>query len=138
MEWLLAMSLLAETAARLRDSESASVLYRLLEPYARLNVADPLEGMRGSVARYLGLLADMLERCNEASRHFEEALAVMNRWAPAPGSPTRRPTTVEPSLRAERQRLRPSCSPPPLRPTAGWVWNATPKQASCSKFSQIA
>ena len=50
------MSLLAETAARLRDSESASVLYRLLEPYARLNVADPLEGMRGSVARYLGLL----------------------------------------------------------------------------------
>ena len=62
MEWLLAMSLLAETAARLRDSESASVLYRLLEPYARLNVAEPLEGMRGSVARYLGLLADMLER----------------------------------------------------------------------------
>jgi hypothetical protein len=72
-EWLFATSLLAETAAMLRSGEAARVLYRALSPWAALNVVDQGEGIRGSVARYLGLLAGTLERWDEADRHFTEA-----------------------------------------------------------------
>ena len=72
-EWLFGASLLAETAALLRSVEAAEVLYRALSPWAALNVVDQGEGIRGSVARYLGLLASTLERWDEADRHFTEA-----------------------------------------------------------------
>jgi DNA-binding SARP family transcriptional activator len=75
-EWLFGMSLLAETSALLRDIHSAAVLYRLLIPWAAYNAADPGEGIRGSVSRYLGLLATTAERWAEAEGHFEEALAM--------------------------------------------------------------
>jgi DNA-binding SARP family transcriptional activator/tetratricopeptide (TPR) repeat protein len=75
-EWLYGMSLLAETAALLRHSESAAVLYRLLLPWASLNVADVGEGIRGSAARYLGMLAAAVERFDEAEPHFDQALAL--------------------------------------------------------------
>jgi hypothetical protein len=84
MEWLLAMSLLAETAARLSHTESASVLYRLLVPYAQLNVADTAEGMRGSVGRYLGILAAMLGHWDQASQYFEEAVDTNGRMGTRP------------------------------------------------------
>jgi DNA-binding SARP family transcriptional activator len=74
MEWLLGMSLVAETAVRLRDAERAAVLYRLLLPYGALNAVDTAEGIRGSVSRYLGLLAMTCERWDDASRHFEDAV----------------------------------------------------------------
>jgi DNA-binding SARP family transcriptional activator len=78
-EWLLAMSLLAETAGILDDTDSAAVLYRLLVPWAGLNVADQAEAVRGAVARYLGILAATLDRWEEAERHFENALAMNER-----------------------------------------------------------
>lgn len=74
-EWLYGLSLLAETAALLGDAGSAAVLYDLLGPWADRNVVDVAEGMRGSVSRYLGLLAATLKRWDEAQRHFEHALA---------------------------------------------------------------
>jgi Bacterial transcriptional activator domain len=46
-EWLLAMSLLAETSALLRRRDSAAVLHRLLTPSADLNVGDHPEGDQG-------------------------------------------------------------------------------------------
>jgi DNA-binding SARP family transcriptional activator len=70
-EWLYGMSLLAETAALVGDATSSAVVYRLLLPWATFNAADTAEGMRGSVSRYLGLLAP---RPDEAERHLESAL----------------------------------------------------------------
>jgi DNA-binding SARP family transcriptional activator len=75
-EWLYAMSLLAEAAALVRDSDSASVLYGLLLPWAALNAADMSEGIRGSVSRYLGLVATTTKRWEEAKLHLEDALAM--------------------------------------------------------------
>jgi DNA-binding SARP family transcriptional activator len=75
-EWLYAMSLLAETSALLGHPGSAAVLYRLLVPWAALNVADVGEGIRGSVARYLGMLATTVEQWDDAELHFEKALAL--------------------------------------------------------------
>ncbi len=66
------------------DADSAEVLYRLLLPWAAFNVADQPEAIRGSVSRYLGLLAAMLERWNEAFRHFEDALAMNERMGARP------------------------------------------------------
>jgi hypothetical protein len=74
MEWLYGMSLLAETCALLGDTDSAPVLYGLLLPWAAFNVADHPEGFRGSVSRYLGILAATMERFEDAARHFEDAL----------------------------------------------------------------
>ena len=71
------MSMLAEVAVLLGDAAAASTLYDLLLPWAALNVVDQCEGIRGSAARYLGLLAAATERPEAAERHFEEAL-VMN------------------------------------------------------------
>jgi len=75
-EWLLGISLLAEAAALAADVDAVVVLYRRIEPWAALNAADPGEGMRGSMARYLGLLAATLGRFDDAERHFEHAIAM--------------------------------------------------------------
>jgi hypothetical protein len=83
-EWLLGMSVLAETAALLGDGDRAPVLYRLLTPYAACNAMDFPEGMRGSVSRHLGLLAATMSRLDDAARHFEEALAMNRRMGLRP------------------------------------------------------
>ena len=84
MEWLYGMSLLAETCFRLRDADSARVLYGLLLPYGAFSAADYPEGNRGAVSRYLGLLATALERWTEAGQHFEAALAMNARMGARP------------------------------------------------------
>jgi tetratricopeptide (TPR) repeat protein len=78
------MSLLAETAALLGDTDSAAILYRLLLPWEALNAVDQAEGIRGSVARYLGLLATTTERWDEAELHFDNALAMNDRMGARP------------------------------------------------------
>jgi DNA-binding winged helix-turn-helix (wHTH) protein/tetratricopeptide (TPR) repeat protein len=73
--WLTAMTSFAEIAASLGDREYAQALYPLLLPYARLNaVHDLLRTDRGAVAHYLGMLASILDRPDEAVAHFESAL----------------------------------------------------------------
>jgi DNA-binding SARP family transcriptional activator len=84
LEWLYGMSLLAETCARLDDAETAAVLYRLLLPWSAFNAVDVPEGMRGSVARYLGLLASTIERVDKACCHFEDALQMNERMGARP------------------------------------------------------
>jgi tetratricopeptide (TPR) repeat protein len=83
-EWLLGMSMLAETSALLRRRDSATVLYRLLTPWAELNVGDHPEAIRGSVARYLGILASAVERWDDAELHFEAAIAANERMGLRP------------------------------------------------------
>ena len=75
-EWLYGMCLLAETAVILDDSAAAAALYPLLEPWSKLVAVDHPEGSRGSVARYLGLLATTLERPDEAKNWLEAAITV--------------------------------------------------------------
>ena len=75
-EWLHSMSMLAESAALLGDTSAATVLYRLLLPYGEYNVENAADAIRGSVSRYLGLLASTLERWQDASAHFESALTL--------------------------------------------------------------
>jgi DNA-binding SARP family transcriptional activator/tetratricopeptide (TPR) repeat protein len=83
-EWLLGMSLLAETATSLGDSRRAGALYRKLLPYAdRVAVGVP-EISVGAVSRYLGLLGQTIGRRDEAARHFEDALAVNERIGARP------------------------------------------------------
>jgi DNA-binding SARP family transcriptional activator len=79
MEWLYGMSLLAETCALLRETKSAPVLTRLLLPWAAFNAVNMPEGHRGSVARYLGLLALTASRWDDAARYFEDALEMNER-----------------------------------------------------------
>jgi DNA-binding SARP family transcriptional activator/tetratricopeptide (TPR) repeat protein len=74
-EWLYGTSLLAETFVLLGDAGACSLLYELLLPWAAFNAVDVAEGFRGSVARYLGLLATATGRLDDAQRHFEDALA---------------------------------------------------------------
>jgi DNA-binding SARP family transcriptional activator len=83
-EWLLGLSLLADAAALLEDGGAAAVLYDLLLPWAALNAADHPEGIRGSVARHLGVLAAMTRRPEEAERHFEAALEMNARMGARP------------------------------------------------------
>ncbi|HEV8248399.1 MAG TPA: hypothetical protein VGQ15_00370, partial [Gaiellaceae bacterium] len=83
-EWLYATSLLAEAAWTVEDLDSAEILYRSLEPWADLNAVDHPEGFRGSVSRYLGMLAAMFERWDDAAAHFDEALAMNERMGALP------------------------------------------------------
>ena len=97
------MSLLAETSTLTGDTASAAILYRALAPWEAFNAADVAEGVRGSIARYLGDLAAALDRRDEAVRHYEAALASNGRWVPAPGSPRpNRPTNISYSHTATR------------------------------------
>lgn len=73
LEWLYGATLLAETCAMVGEHESGAALYKLLLPYERLGVVNAPEGMRGAVARYLGILAAHV-RPENAERHFERAL----------------------------------------------------------------
>jgi tetratricopeptide (TPR) repeat protein len=84
MEWLLGTSLLAETSALLGDTRAAGTLYRSLLPYGAFNSVDTAEGMRGSVSRYLGLLATTMSRWDEATDHFQNALGMNERMGARP------------------------------------------------------
>ncbi len=78
-EWLVSMCVLAETAHAVGDAEHAQVIYELLLPYAdRIAVSYP-EISVGPVSRYLGLLAEALQRRADAERHFAEALEASER-----------------------------------------------------------
>ncbi len=64
---------LAETYQALGDHLGALALYQQLLPYAALNAVGPACNYEGAVAYYLGLLAELLDRRDDAARHFEDA-----------------------------------------------------------------
>jgi hypothetical protein len=71
--WIPSLCLIAELAEELGERLIAAVLYELLEPYAGRNAFTFAEGPLGSVARYLGLLAAMLDDPEAADRHLDAA-----------------------------------------------------------------
>lgn len=83
-EWLFGMSLLAEVCARVGATTAAAILYPPLLPWANLIVADYPEAIRGSVSRYLALLAVQLGLTDDADAHFRRALDMNERMGLRP------------------------------------------------------
>lgn len=73
-EWLVEMALLSEVATFLGDRERASTMHALLGPFAAKTASTSVEANLGSVARYLGLLAETMRRREEAEAWYEAAL----------------------------------------------------------------
>jgi len=78
-EWFFGASLLAEACERLDEAAYAPRLYEALHPYADYVVITHPEINLGSAARYLGLLASVMGRADDAVRHFERALETNER-----------------------------------------------------------
>ena len=114
-EWLYGISFLAETSALLGATDSAAVLYELLQPWAMFNAVDTAEGIRGSVSGYLGILAT-------ATEHWSEAEPPLRRRArderkdggPAVARPDARRLRTD-AAPARRVGRRPASSLPPGR-----------------------
>ena len=83
-EWLVSMSLLAETAARVGDAERAAEIHERLRPYSdRIAVSLP-EVSVGAVARYLGLTATTMMRWDDAERYLRSAQEIHARIGARP------------------------------------------------------
>lgn len=82
--WLVAISTLAEAVALADDRDRAVQLYPKLLPYADQNVTASFVACRGSVSRFLGLLASTAGRRADAVRHFEDAVAMNRRMGALP------------------------------------------------------
>jgi tetratricopeptide (TPR) repeat protein len=83
--WLGAVAYLSEAAAALGDATHAAALHALLEPYADRNVVVGWASVcTGSASRYLGLLADLLGRRDEAIERLEAALAMNEKMRARP------------------------------------------------------
>jgi DNA-binding CsgD family transcriptional regulator len=75
--WLNGMTYLAETAAALGDTDGAAVLFDALAPYAdRVALIDRGLACKGSVHRFLGLLATTTGALDQAADHLHQAAAL--------------------------------------------------------------
>ncbi|HEX2090069.1 MAG TPA: AAA family ATPase [Actinomycetota bacterium] len=120
-EWIFGMTLLSDTATILGDRSKADALYERLRPYADRNALSAPDACSGSVERNLGELARVLDRFDEAERHFGAALARNEEMGATPwvamtqhhygamllssGSETARPRAIE-LLRASLETAR--------------------------------
>jgi DNA-binding CsgD family transcriptional regulator len=82
--WLTCMVYLAEVCAFLGDAHHAATLYRLLLPYNGYTVVVGATVCYGAASRYLGMLAAVMERWEDAAQHFEDALAMNARMGARP------------------------------------------------------
>ena len=83
-EWLYGVGVLADVAASLEDVPRAEVLYELLLPYANRAAVSPPDGCTGSISRNLGVLASLLQRWEDAERHFQVGVDVNKRMGARP------------------------------------------------------
>jgi AAA ATPase domain len=72
-QWLTEVAIASEVCAKLGDGEAGQVLYEELAPFAGFHAVGHGEGSVGAVDRYLGLLAELLGRTDDAIRHLEDA-----------------------------------------------------------------
>jgi len=74
-DWMIAVTLLADSCTELGDAERAAQLYELLLPHGASNVVIGLGAVcLGSAARYLGRLASAMGRRTTALEHLRSAL----------------------------------------------------------------
>jgi len=78
-EWLATLHTLAWSAIELRDTQACAEIYARLEPRAGRCVVYPLGAATGSSDRVLMRLATVLERHDEAERHFQAGVAFLQR-----------------------------------------------------------
>jgi tetratricopeptide (TPR) repeat protein len=82
--WMASLTYLVDVGTFLGDKGRAATLYQLLLPYAGRNViVGNAAACYGTLSRYLGALATTLEQWDEATQHFEDALAMnarMEAW----------------------------------------------------------
>jgi class 3 adenylate cyclase len=75
--WLATMSILSILCVFLQDRDRAARIYDLMLPYAERNIMIGwTEVCYGSASRYLGNLATLMRRYDDAQRHYETAIAV--------------------------------------------------------------
>jgi DNA-binding SARP family transcriptional activator len=75
-EWPLSAAFLVEACRELGDTRRGEILYEELASLAERSSANPPEGTLGAMARYLGILAAMLGRDDEAAAHLRSAIAI--------------------------------------------------------------
>ncbi len=83
-EWLLGMSLAADTCSQLGDAVAAANLYEQLLPFAGRHAVGWAEGSVGVVDRYLGLLSHTLGRFDAGVAHLEAAIEGNERMGARP------------------------------------------------------
>jgi class 3 adenylate cyclase/tetratricopeptide (TPR) repeat protein len=82
--WMACMIYLVDTCTYLGDVPRAAILHEVLLPFAERNVVIA-SGVFccGALSRYLGALATVMGRWDEAAKHFEDAMAMnarMEAW----------------------------------------------------------
>ncbi len=77
--WYAVMVLLSEASVYLADTERGQLLYRLLAPFAGRNALLDVHVCYGPVDRYLGKLATIMSRFDDAETHFKAAIALCSR-----------------------------------------------------------
>jgi tetratricopeptide (TPR) repeat protein len=83
-EWILATSLAAEACVLLGEKDAGGILYDQLLPFRGRHAVGMNEGSLGALDRYLGLLAQLLGKVDEAEHHFEDAIAMNERMGAWP------------------------------------------------------
>jgi tetratricopeptide (TPR) repeat protein len=75
-DWLVAMAMLSDLSVGLGDSDRAALLYEELLPFAgSMVVVGMAVACLGSVSRFLGKLAALVGRGEQAAEHFERAVS---------------------------------------------------------------
>ena len=80
--WQTSLTYLAETCRALEAVDDAEILYELLLPYKDLAVVVGNASVcLGATARYLGQLATLVSRMDEAEDHFQRAIELESRMS---------------------------------------------------------
>ena len=83
--WLVAMTYLADVCVFLGDTSNALTLYEMMLPYKQVNILISTgSACYGSASRYLGALATLLARWDDAEQHFDDALTMNQRMEARP------------------------------------------------------
>ncbi|MBA2275689.1 MAG: AAA family ATPase [Chloroflexi bacterium] len=82
--WTLGIALASEACVNLDDKPAAEILYRELLPFAGHHAIGHPEGSVGVVDRYLGLLASLLDRIEDAEMHFRDAIRINDEMGARP------------------------------------------------------
>jgi DNA-binding CsgD family transcriptional regulator/tetratricopeptide (TPR) repeat protein len=105
-EYLFARTLLAEGADVLGDRERAPTLYEQLAPYEEQVALAASEVSVGPVSRPLGILASLMGRHDDATRHFESAIARTERMNARPWEAHSRHAYAQTLIRRGRKQDR--------------------------------
>jgi len=82
--WMAAMIVLADVCARLDKREGAADLYEVMSRYPDRNATAGNAVSYGPIARGLGMLATVLERWDDAERHFLYSIGMSERGGMRP------------------------------------------------------